>query len=169
MNFGSFLSLSTASGAIYVRNYFNEETREAATNFVNRIQNELVDMLENAVWMGDETKAAAIKKAKAMSTYVGYPDELMDNDKLEEYYSGLELDSNCYFRSVLRIRKFELRKKIYDQIEVKPIRRNKTNDWVSHSESAHVNAFYSRLENSIGMTLLNLNSISLNNNKFICS
>lgn len=90
------------------------------------------------------TKAAAIEKAKAVDYHIAYPDELTDNNKLEEYYSGLELDSNSYLQSVLRICKFNTNNML-SRLRI-PV--NKTG-WQSHSDSAVVNAFYSPWENSI--------------------
>lgn len=57
--------------------------------------------------MDEGTRAAAIEKAKSMTSHIAYPDELTDNNKLEEYYEGLELESNKLLQNVLRIRIFK--------------------------------------------------------------
>lgn len=139
-----FSSLSISVGAAYVQKYFNEESKKAASNLVDRIHEEFVKTLKNVPWMDDETKAAAIDKVGTVDYHIGYPNELADNNKLEEHYSGLELDPNSYLQSLLRIRNFEINNFISKLRQ--PV--NKT-DWESHSMPAIVNAFYSSLENSI--------------------
>lgn len=97
--------------------------------------------------MDEETRAAAIEKAQSMTSHIAYPDELTDNNKLEEYYSGLELEPNTLLKNVLRIRIFK------DNHIIHKLRKpvNKT-DWETHTMPATVNAAYSPLENSIRMS-----------------
>lgn len=111
---------------------------------VNGIRAEFEKILTTVPWMDPTTRMAALDKVKAMTTHIGYPDEIMDDKKLEEYYEGLEINPDTYLESVLRMNVFgtdyafnKLRKSV-----------NKT-DWVTHSRPAIVNAFYSSIENSI--------------------
>ena len=41
--------------------------------------------------MDSETRTAALEKAKKMKNFIGYPNELKDDDKLIEYYENLEI------------------------------------------------------------------------------
>lgn len=75
-----------AAGALYVRKYFNEEARQNAIEMVADIRTEFLDLLKKVDWMDDQTKKNALDKAKSMSTHIAYPDELLDNRKLEEFY-----------------------------------------------------------------------------------
>ncbi|CAH0557229.1 unnamed protein product [Brassicogethes aeneus] len=137
-------SLSIASGALYVRKYFNEESRQSAMEMVKDIRAEFLNILKNVEWMDDKTRVNALEKAKSMSTHIGYPDELMDDKKLEEFYGNLELDSNNYLRSILNLTLFGTRfsfKRLREPV-------NKT-DWITHGRPAVVNAYYSSIENSI--------------------
>ena len=94
--------------------------------------------------MDDETRISALLKLKVMSTYIGHPDELMDNAKIEEHYKNLEIDENKYFESALNLSKF------YTDHEYSKLRKpvNKT-DWTNHVETTVVNAFYTSYDNSI--------------------
>lgn len=80
-------SLSISVGALYVRKYFNEDAKKQALEMVNGIREEFHKILENLDWMDDETRANALDKAAAMTTHIAYPDELLDNDKLIEFYN----------------------------------------------------------------------------------
>ncbi|KAG5889087.1 hypothetical protein JTB14_004931 [Gonioctena quinquepunctata] len=111
---------------------------------VDDIRAEFEDILKSVEWMDDETRMNAIDKARSMTSHIAYPDELLDNRKLEEFYDGLELDPNQYMRSILNVTLFGTR------FSFKRLRQavNKT-DWVTHGRPAVVNAFYSSIENSI--------------------
>lgn len=82
-------SLPIAAGALYVRKYFNENARQNAIEMVADIRKEFVDILKNVDWMDDTTRQNALEKAQSMSTHIAYPDELMDNRKLEEFFDGV--------------------------------------------------------------------------------
>lgn len=144
VNLRFYFSIPIGVGALYVRKYFNEESKKAAVDLVNSIREEYIKILKEVSWMDEVTREAAIEKAKSMTSHIAYPDELTDNNKLEEYYDGLELDPETLLQNVLRIRTFK------DNHLIKKLRQsvNKT-DWETHTMPATVNAAYSPLENSI--------------------
>lgn len=111
---------------------------------VNNIRKEFESLVVKLPWMDDATKKAAIDKAKALAEHIGYPNELADNGKLEEYYALLEIERDNWLMNALRLRKFKTDLGHYKLREAV----NKT-DWQDHSKIAIVNAFYSPLENSI--------------------
>lgn len=111
---------------------------------VNSIKAEFESILKTVPWMDDTTRASALSKVKSMVTHIGYPDELMDDKKLIEFYKPVQVDENKYLESVLSINIFgtdRAFKKLREPV-------NKT-DWITHSRPAVVNAFYSSIENSI--------------------
>lgn len=141
--------LPVSVGAIYVRKFFNDDSKKAAQNLVENIHEEFMKMLQQATWIDETTKAAALKKANAMNFHIAYSDELIDNAKLDEYYNDLQLQSNSLLQSVLNIRKFNHWKQVNQLHE--PV--NKT-DWKIRSEkTTKVDAYYSPRENSIRMLI----------------
>ncbi|XP_075211266.1 M13 family metallopeptidase neprilysin 2 [Lycorma delicatula] len=136
--------MSLAVGSLYVRKYFKEDAKQNALDMVNRIRSEMYKILESVEWMDDKTRAAALDKAKSMATHIAYPDELLDNQKLEEFYKGLEVDRNDYLGTILNMTKFGTEYGFGRLRE--PV--NKT-EWITHGRPAIVNAFYSSIENSI--------------------
>lgn len=132
-----------------MRTYFNEEAKKGAANLVKSIHEEFLETLKHVPWMDETSRAAAIEKAHKMNYHIAYPNELADNSKLEEYYHGLELETDSLLNNVLRIRKFRgdhTISKLHTAV-------NKT-DWETHSFPTIVNAFYSLLENSIRKGIL---------------
>jgi predicted metalloendopeptidase len=137
-------SLPISVGALYIRKHFKEDSKRAALEMVNNIRAQFENILNEVSWMDDKTRATAHVKVKAMSTHIGYPDELMDNKKLEEYYNELEINPDTYLESVLKMSVFGTNY-AFNKLR-KPV--NKT-DWITHARPAIVNAFYSSIENSI--------------------
>lgn len=137
-------SLPIATSALYVKNFFKNESRIVALEMVESIKQEFQKILEAVPWMDESTRKAALNKANKIIAHIGYPDELMNNSKLIKYYGNLTVDEGEYFESVLNITKFESMK------TMESLRKlvNKT-DWESHANVAVINAFYNPQENSI--------------------
>lgn len=127
-----------------MRKYFREDSKAAALEMVNGIRNEFELILNEVKWMDDDTRQSALKKLNAMSTHIGYPDEIMDDAKVEEIYENLEIDENNYLSSILNMN-IVVTDYVFNKLR-EPV--NKT-DWVTHARPAIVNAFYSPIENSI--------------------
>lgn len=142
----NIFSLSISVGASYVKKYFNEDSKRAAAIVTKSIHEEFLKTLNTVPWMDEDSRMAAITKANNMQFHIAYPDELVDDNKLEEYYRGLELEPDSLLHSVVRIHKF------LDIRATKELRKpvNKT-DWETHSKATSVNAFYAPAENSIRM------------------
>lgn len=121
-------SLSIAVGALYVRKYFRQDSKAAALEMVNGIRKEFELLLNEVDWMDEETRQSALNKLHGMSTHIGYPDEIMNDTKIEEYYSNLEIDENNYLSSVLNMNVFGT-DYAFNKLR-KPV--NKT-DWVTDS------------------------------------
>ncbi|XP_059610149.1 neprilysin-2-like [Phlebotomus argentipes] len=137
-------SFSIALGALYVRKHFREDAKKTALEMVNGIRSEFQKILTTVPWMDDKTRKAALAKAKAMTTHIGYPDEIMDNSKLEECYKDLKIDSSKFLESVLAVTVFGT-DYAFNKLR-QPV--NKT-DWLTRASPAIVNALYLALENSI--------------------
>lgn len=119
--------LSAAVGALYIRKYFRPEAKLIARDMVNQIRLEFKEMLRKNTWMDPETKLRAAEKVDAIITHIGYPDELYDDIKLDEYHQSIDVDASNYLTSVLSINRF------YMNYQLSLLRQaaNKT-DWVSH-------------------------------------
>ena len=53
--------------------------------------------------MDGETRKRAHKKLNAIKAYIAYPKELLDNNKLEEEYQGLEISGEEYFQNSINM------------------------------------------------------------------
>lgn len=127
-----------------MRRYFDNNVRHRVVEMVEDIRDAFIQMLHDVPWMDDDTKQKAISKAQALTTHIGYPDELTNDTNIEELYKDLELTSDEYLMNALRLNHYKT-DFAYRQLHV-PI--NKTH-WLSHASPAVINAFYSAIENSI--------------------
>lgn len=138
------VSLSPAVGALYVRKFFNKNSKRHAQQIVGNIKSAFIDMLHKVTWMDESTKNSAVDKAKALIAHIAFPKELTNKTKLENYYKSLTMNESEYFMNALRLNKFKTEyalRELYDPV-------NKS-DWLAHATPAMTNAFYSALENSI--------------------
>ncbi|XP_037924758.1 neprilysin-2 isoform X2 [Hermetia illucens] len=136
--------LPIAVGALYVRKHFQEDDKSKALEMVNGIREEFEKILKEVSWMDEKTREAALNKLHRMTTHIGYPDEIMKDSKLEEYYKDLDIDPDNYLPSILKMSVFGTNYS-FNKLR-KPF--NKT-DWLNHAKPAVVNAYYSSIENSI--------------------
>ncbi len=58
---------------------------------VGYIHREFLKILDNVEWMDEETRQKAKDKAHAITPYIGYPDELLENDKIADLYKNVTL------------------------------------------------------------------------------
>lgn len=113
----------------------------------NTIHDEFTKTVENTSWLDEESKAAAIDKAKTMIFQIGYPNELDDDKVLEEYYKGLELQTDSLLHNIFRIRRFNM-KNLLVRLN-SPLNKTYWEDFAERS--ANTNAYYLVNRNIIRM------------------
>lgn len=90
-----------AIGALYIRKYFTSSAKKEAERMVVNIQRQLRSILENCEWMDTKTMHRALDKLDAMEAHIGYPEELLNNTLLEQYYDKVTINSiNIYPYSI---------------------------------------------------------------------
>lgn len=136
-----------AFGAMYVRKHFKEDAKAIAQEMVDNIRDEFKVMLAEIDWMDEETKQGANEKADTIASQIGFADEMMNDTKITEFYSGFiesSVDESNYFKSVFNLNiasSNRNNKRLKEPID--------KSEWTSFVTPAIVNAFYSSLENSI--------------------
>lgn len=131
--------------ALYVRRYFDNGTRDAASNLVTKVQKILIDILSDVEWLDSTTKQRAIQKLKAMHQVVGYPEQLLDNSKLEQEFHGVDLANGSFFTNSIKLINWQRTQqfaKLKSLVEI-------PHDWADLSKSSTVGAFYATWKNTI--------------------
>jgi predicted metalloendopeptidase len=133
-----------ATGALYVRKYFNHESKEIAQDMMNVLKERFEVILRNVKWMDEATRFSAILKVKNMMSIIGYHKELMDDSQLTAYYEPLDIDENNYFESVLSIKSYE------SDRELKKLRETYIkSDWRNWYGAASIDAYNDMTKNVI--------------------
>jgi neprilysin len=136
--------LPISVSALYIGQFFPEDAKKEVLKMVQNIREVFENILKTVEWMDTITREQALDKLKAMATQIGYPDELTDIKKLEDYYEGLEINSDNYLETNMRLAQFNTDKSFLRLR--KPV--NKT-DWILFSRVTEINTYYSFRENSI--------------------
>lgn len=100
--------------------------------------------MSQAEWIDEKTRTSALAKVESMQKHIAYPDEFLDDKKLEEFYANLTLTSNDLLQNTFNLRIFHANYEF--GLLNKP---NDRTDWIAHGYAAIVNAFYTPQSNSI--------------------
>ncbi|EDW86306.2 uncharacterized protein Dwil_GK15832 [Drosophila willistoni] len=134
--------LGVAVGALFIRDNFNQESKEVALEMIHTIREAFNELLAENHWMDDETRAVAKEKADSMNERIGYPEILTNATELEEEYVNLTIVSDNLMDNVLSILQWESQKMLH--LLRQPVDKEK---WTT--EPAVVNAFYNPNKNDI--------------------
>ncbi|RXG60082.1 Phosphate-regulating neutral endopeptidase, partial [Armadillidium vulgare] len=87
-------SLSYAVSNLYVKHYLQNGSKEKVEVLVRYLRNSFDEMLKGLEWMDDETKKQALKKERAINSYIGYPEELLHDEYISEFYANVSNNNN---------------------------------------------------------------------------
>ncbi|XP_021712527.1 endothelin-converting enzyme 1-like [Aedes aegypti] len=68
---------------------FLERTKPRVEQMLTDIRNEFDQMVLETDWMDAYTKYESLEKSKAMKSLIGFPEWILDDEKLEEHYQGI--------------------------------------------------------------------------------
>ena len=80
--------LHGAVGSMYARKYFDTKEKIPITQIFQYLRKSFHEMLEGTTWMGDEAKQMAKTKLKSMKQNIAYPNEMLNQTIMDEYYQG---------------------------------------------------------------------------------
>lgn len=122
-------------GKVYVAEHFPESSKSQMTELVENLRVSFQEGIENADWMGDDTKAQAHYKLSQLGVKIGYPDNW-------EIYDGLQIDKDSLIGTIRSARSLEWAR---DRANLgRPINRDR---WSMPPQ--RVNAYYSSVLNEI--------------------
>lgn len=127
-------------GRVYVEKYFSAKAKADVESMVKEIIETYKKRIERLDWMGDNTKAAAIKKLDTMRIKIGYPDIWKDPYKdisLKNYDDGGSLIGNIFAISSAQAKHSKT-------LLGKPVDKS---GWLMSPQV--VNAYYNALSNEI--------------------
>ncbi|XP_011705804.1 PREDICTED: phosphate-regulating neutral endopeptidase-like, partial [Wasmannia auropunctata] len=146
--------------SMYVRKYFKEDAKKIVLEMANDVKQEFTMILKKADWINEETKSYILEKTAVTTLNIAYPDELLNDRKLEEFYEKLELNADDYIGNIFNLSNFET------NLEFSKLRQpwNKT-EWIKRVKPAAANAFYLWLENEIEVNVGIMQGIFFNDER----
>ncbi|RWS12030.1 endothelin-converting enzyme 2-like protein [Dinothrombium tinctorium] len=131
-----------ALGAMFVQNVFHGDSKPMAELMIAEIKSAFIENLPNLKWMDAETRKLAKEKADAITDMIGFPDFILNPEKLDEKYEGLNFAEDEYFENNVKFNMFSLKKNI--KKIGKPANRS---EWEMTPPT--VNAYYTPTKNQI--------------------
>ncbi|XP_011707585.1 PREDICTED: membrane metallo-endopeptidase-like 1 [Wasmannia auropunctata] len=139
----SVMSYSVKS--MYVKKYFKEDTKKTVFEMVDNIRQEFIKILNKIKWMNETTRTNALEKVAAVTSNIAYPNELLNDKKLEEFYEKLELSADNYIGNAFNL-SIHLWNFQFSKLK-QPAKKTK---WLSYASGmTEVNAYYRASQNSI--------------------
>uniref|UniRef100_A0A336MB19 CSON012957 protein n=1 Tax=Culicoides sonorensis TaxID=179676 RepID=A0A336MB19_CULSO len=135
-------NMGMAVGAMFVRKYFDENSKRDTMAMTNELQQTFREILNSTEWIDIATKHLAELKVNAMSLRIGYPDFILSHEDLNDKYKDLEINPDKYFENTLNVLKHLTRT---EQSKL----RQAVNKTAWNTAPAVVNAYYSRNKNQI--------------------
>ena len=96
--------LGEAMGEIWVSRHFPPANKEIMDGLVRSLLDAYQQALTHCEWMGEETRAQALKKLGTFTPKIGYPDEWLD-------YSSLHFDSDSLVDTVEAATRFHVQRR----------------------------------------------------------
>uniref|UniRef100_A0A1Y1KTX7 Peptidase M13 N-terminal domain-containing protein n=1 Tax=Photinus pyralis TaxID=7054 RepID=A0A1Y1KTX7_PHOPY len=78
-----------ATAALYARKYFTKEAKVNVAKLITTLHEKFIEMLQKVDWMDEKTKNQALEKAKAIKEHIAFPNELLDDKILNDYYESV--------------------------------------------------------------------------------
>ncbi|CAL1329101.1 M13 family metallopeptidase [Candidatus Providencia siddallii] len=124
-----------ALGKIYVKKYFNQNSKEKIQELVNNIRKTFSERLKNNNWMDSFTQQEALKKLDNFSIKIGYPDKWND-------FSDINLNSKTLINNYKQILKWNNKNTLS-----KLGQPNRKWEWEMTPQT--VNAYFNPVQNEI--------------------
>uniref|UniRef100_A0A1I7Z1Z2 Peptidase_M13 domain-containing protein n=1 Tax=Steinernema glaseri TaxID=37863 RepID=A0A1I7Z1Z2_9BILA len=99
-----------ATSALYARKYVSKRVIDEVTKMAEAVKAAMMDMLHRT-WMKGGIQLQSYGKLSYMKFNIGYPEWIMDNSALDEYYKDLKIENYFGYSYIVdHILRFQLRK-----------------------------------------------------------
>ncbi|MBI4121142.1 MAG: M13 family metallopeptidase [Parcubacteria group bacterium] len=92
--------LGEVLGKFYIQRHFSESAKDYVRTMVAYVKEAFKERVSSRPWMGEATRAMAIRKLDAVKEKVGYPDTWRDS-------SRLQLTNASYYENSVQVSRFE--------------------------------------------------------------
>lgn len=95
----------------YIQRAFSREAKEFGDVIIRDIKDQFKKTLKSTDWMSDSVRKLGIEKVNNIVQKIGYPTispDIMNPDKLKEFYHSVSVDNSTFFKNRRAVAKFEV-------------------------------------------------------------
>ncbi|KAJ8667858.1 hypothetical protein QAD02_009521, partial [Eretmocerus hayati] len=100
------MKMPLAIGSLFVREVFDRNLKNVAQEIVNYIIKSFRQSFLRANWMSAYTKSKAIEKLDSMESLVAYPEEMLVDKKMNDFYKKLNLGLESSLQNDVKLSTF---------------------------------------------------------------
>eukprot|EP00833_Pecoramyces_ruminatium_P009530 jgi/Orpsp1_1/1183562/evm.model.c7180000085730.1 len=134
--------MGMALGKYFVDLTFTDKAETDASNTITYVKEAMVNRIPQMSWLDEKTKEHAIEKVFKMVDRIGYPEYIMNPEKLSEDYKDFDTCSDDYFTNMINYDYYSFAKniKLYNKVF-------ENEKWLMTPQT--INAYYNIADNSI--------------------
>lgn len=120
---------------------FLTNTKPMVDTMLNNIREAFNNLVRQTTWMDNETKCSTLQKSVAMQSLIGFPDWILDREKLDLFYGGIHLNATRHLDNMMTVIRWQMRERL------KTLRKAEKFGWAT--TPTNVNAFHVFQANAI--------------------
>lgn len=113
----------------------------------SNIKAEFTKVTSDAEWIDESTRERLLNRLKSLVPLIAYPDGGFDESAINEFYDGIKIDKNRYFRTLFQLRVIDADNKFrqtYTSTSLESL-----NNWSKYLPPTTVSASYLESDNTI--------------------
>lgn len=116
-------------------------TKPQVQTMIENIRLAFDHLVKEITWMDTGTKCSTLEKSHAMKSFVGFPEWILDDGKLDEFYADLRFNGSTHLINLVDVLRWQMNEKIKTL--------NSTEDLGWATTPTNVNAFHTFQANAI--------------------
>lgn len=120
---------------------FYQEIRPKVITMLENIRTAFNQLVQQTNWMDEQTKLSTLEKSDAMKSLIGFPEWILDDGELDDFYENIKLNETTHLKNMMDILKWHMISKL------KSYRLTEMFGWAT--TPTHVNAFHTFQANAI--------------------
>lgn len=120
---------------------FFERTHPKVMTMLENIRDAFNNLVRQTTWMDEATKRVTLAKSMAMKSLVGFPEWILEQGKLDNYYEGIVLCNETHLENLVQLLTWQMKEKF------KKWKQPDDFDWAT--TPTNVNAFHTFQANAI--------------------
>lgn len=82
---------------------FSIDNKSTVNNMLRNIRKEFAKAVRKTPWMENKSKHLTLEKSAAMKNFTGYPEWILNETLVNQYYSGMQFKENTHFANMIHV------------------------------------------------------------------